>query len=233
MKKFLLILLFPAVVSAQTITDYIGYWPMDETSGDSVRDLSTNANNAYIFGGPTIVAGRIGNGRQFVAASSQYIESQYARTTVITTDWSIAFWINPTSTAADQYLVDGTVGVSQDLMSLILGFQNGFFNTYNTGYPGGSATNADIPADASAWQHIVYTSDGDTLRGYKDGAESFEWAGAWTADSPDDWRWGASMAPGSYFDGVMDELRIYNRALTAAEVTLLYNFGGRKQRIIN
>ena len=103
---------------------------------------------------------------------------------------------------------------------------NGFVNV----------TSADV-LSVDEWHHVAFTADGSTLRLYQDGVEvgSASYTGGLstplmsslaigvktdnTGESPD----GAN--PG-YWDGKIDDVRLYNRALTASEVALLKEEGG-------
>jgi hypothetical protein len=69
------------------------------------------------------------------------------------------------------------------------------------------------------WQHVAATYDGTTARFYVDGVEVA--SKQWTSEigTSNTWRIGASRADGSrYWDGLVDEVRVYDRALPAAEV---------------
>jgi hypothetical protein len=76
-----------------------------------------------------------------------------------------------------------------------------------------------------AWHHIVYTKDGTNHTIYVDGSldQSF------TSNAVISWveplfigkRW-TNNSSINWFNGIIDDVRIYNRALTAEEVTLLY-----------
>lgn len=76
---------------------------------------------------------------------------------------------------------------------------------------------------AGTWNMLAVTFDGTTLRSYWNGA--FNTQGPFTgpiitANSPT--YIGRNAAGSNYFDGMVDELKIYNQALTAAEVTNLF-----------
>ena len=80
------------------------------------------------------------------------------------------------------------------------------------------------------WTHICYTyTTGGVNTGteifYKNGAFSVTRTGVMPAwDTVNDWNIGKGSA-GWYFNGALDEVRIYNRALSAQEITSLYNSG--------
>jgi len=82
----------------------------------------------------------------------------------------------------------------------------------------------------NVWIHHVVTWDGATVRGYQDGAEVTTASGSGDADGGrQDSRIGSTAPPdGSssrVWDGRIDDIRIYNKALTASEVDNLYNAG--------
>ena len=69
------------------------------------------------------------------------------------------------------------------------------------------------------WQHLAATYDGSTARYYIDGLEvRFARVGA-GAGTSDVWRIGAyGGSPGGFFDGIIDNVRVYNRALAPGEI---------------
>jgi hypothetical protein len=71
----------------------------------------------------------------------------------------------------------------------------------------------------NAWTHLAATYDGAALRLYVNGALASTRAmtGPITA-SASPLRIGGNTIWGEFFNGVIDELRIYNRALTAQEI---------------
>lgn len=74
----------------------------------------------------------------------------------------------------------------------------------------------------SKWFHFVLTYDGAAMRGYVDGVEAISptpWSGT-IISTLDSLFIGVRSG---YFDGIIDEVRIYNRALTPEEISLRYN----------
>ena len=82
---------------------------------------------------------------------------------------------------------------------------------------GGAASPGLLPVNQ--WSHLAATYDGTTLRLYVNGvvAASTPFTGD-MATSTDPLRIGGNSVYGEYFVGVIDEVRIYYRALTAAEI---------------
>ncbi len=69
------------------------------------------------------------------------------------------------------------------------------------------------------WQHLAATYDGATARYYVDGVEVASRAFSGSVGNSNTWRIGAyGFGPGNFFDGLVDEVRVYDRALAAAEI---------------
>ena len=72
---------------------------------------------------------------------------------------------------------------------------------------------------AGQWQHLTATYDGGTARFYIDGTEVANRPVSVSIGSSNNWRIGAyGASPGGFFDGLIDNVRIYNRALTPTEI---------------
>jgi hypothetical protein len=81
----------------------------------------------------------------------------------------------------------------------------------------GSTGVTQLPVNT--WTHLAATYDGATLRVFVNGVQAGAAAMAGTlVKSADALSIGGSLVWGEYFEGLIDEVRIYNRALTAAEI---------------
>lgn len=99
---------------------------------------------------------------------------------------------------------------------------------------GGALASIDsgVAGTVNVWQHIVLVQEGASIKIYVDGAEKASASDAVvpTTVSPPDADIGAFDTTGSdsmnaHFNGVIDDVRIYNRALSADEVKQLYLMG--------
>jgi hypothetical protein len=71
----------------------------------------------------------------------------------------------------------------------------------------------------NAWTHLAATYDGATLKLFVNGVQAGAVAVAGSLNaSADPLRIGGNHIWGEYFSGRIDEVRVYNRALSAAEV---------------
>ena len=77
----------------------------------------------------------------------------------------------------------------------------------------------DTGSAVGAWTHVAVTFDGDTLRMFVDGLEvSHDRVSGIIQDSTAPLWIGGNSPYGEYFEGVIDELRVYNRALDPSEI---------------
>src|SRR5262249_3176323 len=126
-------------------------------------------------------------------------------------------WVNPTSTTSnwrdviykpdDNYYLEG----SSD--------QGGAPSGGGTFGGSGANTVAAGPLPADSWSHLALTYDGVTLRLYVNGllASSQPRAGT-IASSANQLQIGGDSLYGQYFNGMIDDVRIYNSALTATQI---------------
>src|SRR5207249_7334058 len=72
------------------------------------------------------------------------------------------------------------------------------------------------------WYHLAATFDGTTVKGYLDGVQAFSVPGPATTIRSSSVKIGTSGSQvGNFFSGIIDEVLIYNRALTASEIAAL------------
>ena len=86
-------------------------------------------------------------------------------------------------------------------------------------------TGSQIPIANTDWHQVAYTYDGSTWAGYRDGENIFSLPRTFSLNaSAENLLFGTFNGGGSwFFNGIIDEARIYNRALSPAEILALYN----------
>jgi hypothetical protein len=205
-------LLFPSPSSASTIglpgnyltlsRGLVGYWPLDGKTTNwatgKTNDLSGHGNTGQLINMSTStspVPGKIGGALKFNGSTSYVSEG-----TSISNIQSVAFWAKAT-TGVSQGLINLTgssVYISTNASSVISG--TGF--TSPTYYVDGLASTTPGLYDAN-WHHIVVTG-----------------TAAITGSQIE-----VGRANSVYFGGTIDDVRVYNRALSASEVQELYSMG--------
>lgn len=227
------------------LTGLIAYWSLDEASGTRA-DSHTNGfdltDNATV--GST--AGILGNAADFVAANSEYFnraDDPLLRFNI--NDYSISFWVNfaafPTDETGSYYIAQKDDATNR---SFGVNYISNNASTDNGGRgiavvvgSGGGSRDFLTVIDkgfltAAQWEHIVIVkrTAGKVLEGYLNGSlVQFENYVVSAGDNPTkDLVIGTdnfSGVPTNFFDDPLDEIGIWSRALTADEVTFLYNSG--------
>ncbi len=212
----------------------VGYWKFDESAGTTAADSSGNNNNGTI-NGATWTTGKLGNGLQF-DGSSNYLEvSKSSSLDSIASGITISAWVKtPLSqrgAIVERWLYDPTTDRAYVLTAETTGKIN--FGLNSNGTPAGSvfilSNNAVSP---DAWTHVAATSDGTTMKIYINGAQdtvtgTAPTGGIYASNANlhiGTWQYGSSNKD-NFFNGSIDEVKIYSRALSASEVLAEYNAG--------
>jgi len=206
----------------------------NEVSGLSANDSSGNGNTGTIAGA-TRVTGQVGFGGalQFNGSSS-IVNIPHSASLALSSAMTLEAWVNPSANAGsganDGWRTvimkeRGTTGLAYALY--------GNDGDANPSRPAGYIRNANTDKEAAAgpavpvgvWTHLAVTYDGTSIRLYVNGVlrSTTGSAGGGIAASTAPLRIGGNTVfsiPGTeYFAGLIDEVRIYNRALSAAEIT--------------
>lgn len=185
---------------------------MDEMSGTTTYDNSGYGNEGTLTNSPTWVNGKYGSAVQFDGDNDNIlIDNGFDTVNHLT----IAFWIKPDNITLDRY-----VTFDSDKKSVILGYQDNYFNIYD--YPTGTAADTQISATQGVWQYIVFTADETNVRGYKNGQLIFNVAGT-LATGATSYRLSAETGG---FNGAIDDFRIYDYARTQKQIIEDMNGGG-------
>lgn len=198
----------------------VGYWPMNEGTGTKAGDFSGNDNTGTLTGTPTWVKGKLGSGLNFTGYS-HYVQINDANSLDATSEVTLSAWINlsayadgqPIISKANNYQIQATGGNVRIV----------WYDSGTTAYE----ISVTAPS-ANAWHHIVGVVSGDLPSAlYIDGVLQ--------SSTPAVLSLGVSRiltndvflgtGTGGGYIGSIDEARIYNRALSAAEIVALYKTG--------
>ena len=209
-------------VQEPPVSGLVSHWRFDEGSGPLAMDAA-DGNAGMLVNGPTWTTGQLGGALRF-DGSNDYVQVADAANLDITSELTIAAWINPQSMGQgdqgrilDKAGADGTVGwVFRLNSSNRLGFQQ------HGKTPGVNTVSNVISTDT--WQHVAaVVSGGRNVTFYVNGTN----VGSGTLNGAI----AANAKPLSIgirgdgqraFDGSMDEVRVYNRALSSGEIHDLY-----------
>jgi len=183
-------------------------------SGTNTADSSLNINGGVLSGDAVFVAGNLNNGISLDGNGDfvQISDSQDLRMD----SWTMEAWVKPTSTASGNKVIVGKVSQGKDFAIVQNGDKLGVLV-----YQGGRQyVLSSTAVTADTWYHVagVYDKPNGKVKLYIDGA--FVTEGSFTSDTSntDPMRIGSAYCCGEYFSGVIDDVRIWNVARSAAEI---------------
>jgi len=208
-----------ATVQQQTPAGLVAAYAFNEGSGTAVNDASGKNNRGTTSGGTTWTTGGRNGGAMTFNGTNAMVTVADSASLDLTTGLTIEAWVR----AADTSAVWSTIALKERPNGMCYGL---YAKTSSSGpslqvRTGGSeprTPNVAVPG-ANTWVHVAATYDGSTLRMYVNGGQvaGANATGAVTT-SNSALRIGGNSVWGEYLSGSLDDLRIYNRALTAVEI---------------
>ncbi len=213
-------------------TGLVGYWPFNGkgfSSSTVTIDRSGRGNNGTLTGGPVKTIGRIGQGISF-DGTDDYIDMGDA---VEPSNITVSAWVKPDVTTLNKRIVSkwGASGSRQYLLAVDNTSSNKFtFSVSSDGATANEICDTTSTYTAGQWYFLVGTYDGSDCKIYVNGTDVSSIASSTSGNiyssGTYNLRIGAEADDGSNpFDGSIDEVRIYNRALSSSEIGSLYNQG--------
>jgi hypothetical protein len=214
-------------VNESFLDGLVGWWKFDETSGTVAYDSSGNGNDGNLTNGPTWVTGMI-NGAISFDGLNDYVNFP-VKSYPFGNSASVSFWAFGGSNLPkiNSVFTAGNTSTSK-LFSLHLTWDTNykfFFDLGNTSLQDRIIKIGTSNDFKGSWQFWNVTKDNASgiMSLYKNGqvwlAESGKNAALATINELDFFRIGVA------YHGLIDDVRIYDRALSAAEVQALYNLG--------
>ena len=214
------------------VSDLISYWSLDEASGTVVD--SHGSNDGTVTGATYGATGIINDCLDFERADSDYVDvgtglDFYNRDGVTVSAWikietlpttgqfMSIFYNAQDANNTQLYLDIYEQSSTQKIRFGSWGSPNDYYVIYNHSL------------STATWYHIVGTHDGTNFKLYIDGVEYSTSTNAGAIhNNSDDSSIGArdiSGTFGNHFDGLVDEVGVWYRELTAGEISWLYNSG--------
>ncbi len=237
--------------SYQTDANTVSFWHLDSASGTNFTDASNKTNTATGFGtGISVgVSGIINNGRTFVYDNSNYLEASKSNVGDFAAgqDFTVEAWVNSAleqftdyePSVVSKWNYDATNGWTGWGLYFADALQNGPAYPYFEVYHNNEAywAEADTVINDGRWHHLVGVRTASNIYLYIDGVQ----AAVTAAPSIDvsvpsnPIRIGVDQGSerGSYFEGIIDEVRISNVARSAAEIKQAFNYGNALNIALN
>ena len=220
-------------------TSSIALWHIDEGQGGTIYDDSTNSNDGTVSASSTMnnwTSGKYGNAIDF-DGTNDYITVSDSTSLSITSDLSLSAWIRPDVVDKEQTILgkwDETTGTDDRSYRLWLDSSNNLnFSVSTDGAAVVTQTDTNITFSAGTWYHIegVY-DDAGTMKIYIKGAIQNTKSSGVPVSVDDNasnlYIGGKENTAGSVdtkFDGIIDDVRVYNYARSASQVLIDYNGG--------
>ncbi len=204
----------------------VGYWDFEESGGTTAYDKSNYNNNGTLTNGPRwttgikpLSGGAAGGGALQFDGKDDYMDCGND-SSLNPNKITVEAWVKPAS-YKNQKIVskwDGTYDYILDLDSNIARF---YVDT------GANVALSTTNLSLNQWYHITGVYDGDNViiyvNGYEESRDSFT---GYVATGTDKVVIGSGSTLYNFFNGTIDDVRIYNRALSVSEVRYHYNRGG-------
>jgi chitodextrinase len=214
----------PASATTQAAPSLAAEYKFDSSATDS----SGNNNNLTLVNAPTYTTGQVNQALSLNGTNQYAVTTSYSPTLNLTgTAMTLAGWVKPT-TQATSIIVAKPYASTHSAPYFDWGL---IYNAGGNGKPSaylgcqGSHQYANTALTLNSWQHIAVTYDGANLRFYRNGVADgvIPATCAVTNTNSQNMRVGANANGTETFPGALDEVKIYNRALSQTEVSALAN----------
>ena len=207
------------ICTADVLEDaLVAVWLFDENQGLEAEDASGNGHTGDIKGAKW-VQGKIGMGLEF-NGDGNIVETPHHADFDLT-EYTISAWIKTEPTGLWQTVIgkEPAAGNPRNYGVFVAGNTKLLGVNYTTAGAWKTAFSKTVAAD-NKWHHVAATFDGEFLRAYFDGVME----GETRTEIPPDHntepvrigRWGNPR--GDYWSGVLDEVAMFNQALTEEEI---------------
>lgn len=202
----------------------VGYWKLDETSGTTAADSSGSGNNGTWNASGVSPTASVPGPITFsdpealtLDGSSGYVTLGVTNLPANNAPQSVSLWFKGTPNSNNQnMLAMSNLGGGSAVQ---VGFRGSSLLAWS--YGGGTLVSTTAPVNG-AWHQVVYTYDGATDRLYLDGTlAATSTTGAHQNGTPTSAYLGTYSPSMEMFGGSLDDVRVYNRALSAAEAAIL------------
>lgn len=224
---------FQASQNTKKTSGLVGLWSFDGADlTDKIYDRSSTANHGYLYNAATTsskVSGAIGQGITLDGVDDFVGIPSSSNYNFGSSDFAVSWWEYRTNNASSTAAI---VRDNTNLPSFAFGLSNagstlGVYITSN-GTAWDIANNKSLGSvTQNTWNHFLVTRSGSTFTTYKNGAQTDTWTSSGTIKtSSSQLLFGQYVSNSTtYFAGRLDDVRVYNKAVTASELKNLYNMG--------
>ena len=205
------------------------YFPFSEGSGLRTYDESSSNNIGTVRTSSSWTpSGKVGSALVAVNAAANEVDVPHSASLNQPAAFTVSGWVKVGTTLSGfkNILEKGTTSATDMNYKVAINHATGNLLVGGTFNVAGTPTAQDVGSSVSVndglWHHFVYTVDGSTLKVYVDGVQRNQIAqpgSVITNTLP------LEIAPASSFDGQLDEIKVYSRALSSLEIKADYDAG--------
>ena len=194
-------------------TNMTAWWKLDENTGTTAADATGNGHTATLTSGTTWTPGKLGSGI-YVASSTQMASTVTGKP--VPSTFTISAWMNPTNTSGVDTIFSFGSTAAFRISGSALRFTTFGVKDHDTV---GSMFSSNV------WTHVALTFTPSTTGGakfYVNGVlkQSIDSSAINTA-ATGVWRIGAAHVSGEWFGGALDDVRLYSRVLSDADIATI------------
>jgi hypothetical protein len=219
----LVVVVFLAAASSRAGTPgLVAHWKFDEGSGTSASDSSGNGHTATLVGGASFVSGRQGNAVSFDGNDDRVVVPHAADLDFGNGSFTVLLWFK-TSEVSQRYLMAKNYSPSQPFWGIAVcgpGVEQGVNGYVHDGSKTSQAPDKLNYADGQ-WHYLAFVRDRGALqlRLHMDGARVTTAADAsGSVANTAALLIGDIATPGYKYRGLIDDVKLFNRALSPAEI---------------
>ena len=200
----------------------VGYWKFNEGSGLTAQDLSGKRNHGTLINGPKWSLGRehIGNALSFDGVDDYVDCGNDVSLDIGGEDFTLEFWgkFEPDAKSENDVISNGT-GTNGNWLLMV--YNKKLRGHLWTSDGGSNVINSTINVDDGLWHQFLQVVSSDQIILYIDGVENNRQTLTASKVSLQQTVFiGSRSGTTTFAKGLIDEVRIYNRALSPAEIVL-------------
>ena len=221
-----LVISFLLSSSTLAVDGLLGYWRLDEATGDVAIDSSGNGNDGEIIEGADAWVDDPERGSVYQSGGGSYIDfGEFLPPIDLEQDFTWSFWVFPNQTDnnnivfGNRWSADGSDFAPREFIKFTPRVFEWHFEGGGENVPGG-----DTMLVVDEWSHNLVVKSGTTLTYYRNGEElsSSEITGAPANAQP---LYLGGQDGRENFEGLFDEVAVFDRALSVSEVEEVFALG--------